>query len=194
MMSTHAVTTTMKTHAPARSAVRSNAAARGGRAVVRASERVDGGIYKEPSQGFTDEVIEEVLADFPEEGIADVLEGMILVLAGGYRVLDVRAKSEIEFVGNYPRDQLNGSKFIECPIINATRRYDSEKGEKVYQQTINDDFKAQVEQLFPDKEAKIIVGCSDGRNRTLQALEFLEEMGYTNIVGLRGGYNMWNRQ
>ena len=200
MMSTHAVTTTMKTHAPARSAVRSNAAsrgvrpARGGRAVVRASERVDGGIYKEPSQGFTDEVIEEVLADFPEEGIADVLEGMILVLAGGYRILDVRAKSEIEFVGNYPRDQLNGSKFIECPIINATRRYDSEKGEKVYQQTINDDFKAQVEQLFPDKEAKIIVGCSDGRNRTLQALEFLDEMGYTNIVGLRGGYNMWNRQ
>merc|ERR1719310_839371 len=101
MMSTHAVTTTMKTHAPARSAVRSNAAsrgvrpARGGRAVVRASERVDGGIYKEPSQGFTDEVIEEVLADFPEEGIADVLEGMILVLAGGYRILDVRAKTKI---------------------------------------------------------------------------------------------------
>ena len=49
-------------------------------------------------------------------------------------------------------------------------------------------------ELLPDKEANIIVGCSDGRNRTLQALEFLDEMGYTNIVGLRGGYNMWNRQ
>ena len=197
-MSTHVMT--MKTAAPARAAVRSNAAsrgvrpARGARAVARATERVDGGIYKEPAQGFTEQIIEEVLADFPEEGIADVLEGMILVLAGGYRILDVRAKSEIEFVGNYPRDQVNGPRFIECPIINATRQYDSEKGEKVYKQTINADFKAQVEKLFPDKEAKILVACSDGRNRTLQALEFLDEMGYVNIVGLRGGYNMWNRQ
>jgi len=197
-MSTHAMT--MKTAAPARAAVRSNAAsrgvrpARGARAVARATERVDGGIYKEPAQGFTEQIIDEVLADFPEEGIADVLEGMILVLAGGYRILDVRAKSEIEFVGNYPRDQVNGPRFVECPIINATRQYDSEKGEKVYKQTVNADFKAQVEKLFPDKEAKIIVACSDGRNRTLQALEFMDEMGYVNIVGLRGGYNMWNRQ
>ena len=26
-----------------------------------------------------------------------------------------------------------------------------------------------------------------------QALEALDEAGYVNIVGLRGGYNMWNR-
>merc|ERR1712205_62287 len=41
---------------------------------------------------------------------------------------------------------------------------------------------------------KVIVACSDGRNRTLQALETMDEMGYVNIVGLRGGYNLWNRQ
>ena len=41
--------------------------------------------------------------------------------------------------------------------------------------------------------AKIIICCSDGRNRAIQALEALDEAGYVNIVGLRGGYNMWNR-
>merc|ERR1719276_528417 len=118
---------------------------------------------------------------------------MILVVAGGYKILDVRADSEIDFVGNYPRDQINGSKFVVASIVNATRKYDSEKGEKVYQQSVNADFKAQVEKLFPDKEAKVIVACSDGRNRTLQALETMDEMGYVNICGLRGGYNLWNR-
>ena len=51
----------------------------------------------------------------------------------------------------------------------------------------------QVAKVFPDKNEKIIVACSDGRNRAIQALEALDEAGYVNIVGLRGGYNMWNR-
>lgn len=47
--------------------------------------------------------------------------------------------------------------------------------------------------LYAEANAKIIVSCSDGRNRAIQALEALDEAGYVNIVGLRGGYNMWNR-
>ena len=190
--------TTTRAPAMARMAIR-NTATRGKTAskravAMRGTERVDGGIYKEPHHGFSDEFIEETLGKFPEEGICDNQEAMILVVAGGYKILDVRADSEIDFVGNYPRDQINGSKFVVASIVNATRKYDSEKGEKVYQQSVNANFKAQVEKLFPDKEAKVIVACSDGRNRTLQALETMDEMGYVNIVGLRGGYNLWNRQ
>lgn len=52
----------------------------------------------------------------------------------------------------------------------------------------------QVEQAFPDKEdARIIVACSNGRAYSMDALEALDEAGYTNLVGLRGGYYAWNR-
>ena len=58
----------------------------------------------------------------------------------------------------------------------------------------NPDFMSEVRRIFPDPQAaRIIVCCSDGRNRAIQALEALDAAGYVNIVGLRGGYNMWNR-
>jgi len=60
-------------------------------------------------------------------------------------------------------------------------------------QTKNPDFITKVNQIFPDKKAKIIVACSDGRGRAIQALEALDAAGYSNIVGLRGGFNMWSR-
>jgi len=131
--------------------------------------------YRYPEQGFTDEVVEEVIAAFPDKGIASNLEGMILFAADGYDVLDVRSDAEIEFVGNFPTARKNkevGVRFHCIPLINAVRKYDS----------------------FPDKEAKIIITCSDSRDRAIQALELLDEWGYVNIVGLKGGYNMWNRQ
>jgi len=153
--------------------------------------------YRYPEQGFTDEVVEEVIAAFPDKGIASNLEGMILFAADGYDVLDVRSDAEIEFVGNFPTARKNkevGDRFHCIPLINAVRKYDAEVGAKVYVQSKNESFKEQVEKTFPDKEAKIIVSCSDSRDRAIQALELLDEMGYVNIVGLKGGYNMWNRQ
>lgn len=192
MASTMRSMTSAKAPIAARAMTRS---ARGARAPMRATERMDGGIYREPHHGFSDEFIEETLAKFPEEGICDTYEAMVLILAGGFTILDVRAKSEIEFVGNFPiRSAIHGSKFKELPIINATRQYDSEAKAKVYKQSVNADFKKQVAKMFPDKNARIVVACSDGRNRTLQALELMDEMGYVNICGLRGGYNMWNRE
>jgi len=185
-----ALSMTMATRPAVRAAVAPKTS-RATRAVTRATPRMDGGIYKEPHHGFSDEIINEVLADFPEAGIADSLEGMILLVAGGYTVLDVRADSEIDFMGNFPKTD---QRFKVCSLINASRKYDSEKGEKVYVQSVNEGFKAQIEKMFPDKEARIIVSCSDGRNRAIQALEIMDEMGYVNIVGLKGGYNLWNRQ
>ena len=39
---------------------------------------------------------------------------------------------------------------------------------------------------FPDKQkAKILVMCSDGRDRAIQALELLDMAGYVNLVGMK---------
>ena len=50
---------------------------------------------------------------------------------------------------------------------------------------------SQVEKRFPDKETKLIVGCSNGRQYSMDALMALDEAGYTNLAGLKGGYNAW---
>ena len=59
-----------------------------------------------------------------------------------------------------------GRRVKVVPIVNAERRYDAEKGTKVYVQTPNARFAEDVAAAFPDAAAaKIIVACSDGRAR-----------------------------
>jgi hypothetical protein len=49
-----------------------------------------------------------------------------------------------------------------------------------------------VEKKFPNKAAaKLIVGCSNGKAYSLDALEALDEAGYENLAWLKGGYNAW---
>ena len=54
---------------------------------------------------------------------------------------------------------------------------------QVAQKSENPEFIAQVEKKFPDKDAKILIGCSDGRAYSMDALMALDEAGYTNIAG-----------
>lgn len=52
----------------------------------------------------------------------------------------------------------------------------------------------QIEKKFPDKEnTKLLIGCSNGRKYSMDALMALDEAGYVNLVGLKGGYYAWNR-
>ena len=37
------------------------------------------------------------------------------------------------------------------------------------------------------------IGCSDGKAYSIDALTALDEAGYTNIVGIRGGYYAWTK-
>jgi len=128
--------------------------------------------------------IEDVRKRFPQEGIADTFQARAL-LAEGYTWLDVRTSFEYD-EGHVP-DSVN------IPIITSTgRRFDSSVGDRVYvNQKINTDFTKEVEKRFPDKNAKIIVGCSDGRKRSIMALETLEKAGFTHLVGLKGGFFFW---
>ena len=60
----------------------------------------------------------------------------------------------------YASGQMQGYRVKVVPFINAVRRYDSALEKKVYIQTKNADFKAEVEKAFPDKNAKIMAGVS----------------------------------
>lgn len=53
-------------------------------------------------------------------------------------------------------------------------------------------FPTQVRKIFPDTSTRIIIQCSDGRKRALAALMALDDAGYSNIVGLKGGFNAWS--
>eukprot|EP00238_Polyblepharides_amylifera_P000692 CAMPEP_0196571404 /NCGR_PEP_ID=MMETSP1081-20130531/1586_1 /TAXON_ID=36882 /ORGANISM="Pyramimonas amylifera, Strain CCMP720" /LENGTH=278 /DNA_ID=CAMNT_0041888341 /DNA_START=88 /DNA_END=924 /DNA_ORIENTATION=+ len=125
--------------------------------------------------------IEDVSKRFPEDGVATVEEARTLIGDElGYKYLDIRAEFE-----------LNLGKVTGCvhiPLINARYMY-NEKSERVLMQTVNKDFLKQVQAKFPSKDSKIVIGCSDGTNRAIQALIQLDKLGYTNIVGVRGGDN-----
>ncbi|HYH11879.1 MAG TPA: molybdopterin-synthase adenylyltransferase MoeB [Thermomicrobiales bacterium] len=47
-----------------------------------------------------------------------------------------------------------------------------------------------VEQAVPDKDAPVVLYCAGG-TRSLLAARALQELGYTNVSSLEGGFNAW---
>lgn len=136
-----------------------------------------------PGEWPDPEFIAETLPKFPQEGIASVFEARVL-LEEGYTWLDVRTDLEFD-EGHVPYS-------VNIPIIVGSRRFDPESGERKFKnQKANPDFIKDVEKKFPDKAAKILIGCSDSRKRSIMALEALDEAGYQNIVGVKGGWLFW---
>uniref|UniRef100_Q5MCQ9 Gonidia-specific protein n=1 Tax=Volvox carteri f. nagariensis TaxID=3068 RepID=Q5MCQ9_VOLCA len=100
--------------------------------------------------------------------------------------LDVRSELENDEVG-----KVKGS--VNIPFVHLKRVYDPETKERVMKKTPNPDFIKMVEKRFPKKDVKLMVGCSNGKAYSIDALEALEEAGYTNLTFVRGGYNAWFR-
>src|ERR1041384_8379020 len=50
-----------------------------------------------------------------------------------------------------------------------------------------------VEETVPDKNTPIVAYCGGG-TRSLLAGRILKELGYTNVVSMRGGYSAWKNQ
>ncbi|KAK9825933.1 hypothetical protein WJX81_008674 [Elliptochloris bilobata] len=130
--------------------------------------------------------IAEVKEAFPEKGVASVEEARVLYSEDGYTYLDVRPELEVQEVGRVKNS-------VNIPIVNATRKYDPEQKKKVVKKEPNDAFADMVKKEFPDTEAKLLIACSDGRQYSMDALMALDEAGYTNIAGLKGGYYAWFR-
>lgn len=132
------------------------------------------------------EFIAETLSMFPDEGVANAEQARCLYSNGGYTYLDVRSALEVDEVGKV-KDSVN------IPFVICTRVYDAQEGKKVIKKEDNTEFISQVQRKFPNRDAKLLVACSNGRQYSIDALEQLDEAGYTNIVGLRGGYTAWFR-
>jgi len=130
--------------------------------------------------------IEEVMAAFPDKGVANVEEGRCLY-EEGYQYLDVRSKPEVESDGQTPRA-------VNIPLIDTVRKWNLSvsPAELEVTQTANPKFMEQIKEAFPDKDTPILVVCSDGTQRAIQVLMLLDAEGYTNIVGLKGGFIEWN--
>ena len=143
-----------------------------------AAETVEYGVAEYPEPGFC----ADVLSRFPEDQIATTFEARVL-LANNWKWLDVRSTCE------YEEGYVPGS--VNVPLINAVKRWDSEVNDKVFVQTVNRDFVADVLKKLPDKATPIMVGCSDGMMRTIPALEALDEAGYTKLVAVKGGFLRW---
>eukprot|EP00747_Dinoflagellata_sp_TGD_P179282 gnl/TRDRNA2_/TRDRNA2_29855_c0_seq1.p1 gnl/TRDRNA2_/TRDRNA2_29855_c0~~gnl/TRDRNA2_/TRDRNA2_29855_c0_seq1.p1 ORF type:complete len:345 (-),score=52.42 gnl/TRDRNA2_/TRDRNA2_29855_c0_seq1:74-1108(-) len=128
--------------------------------------------------------INECKKRFPAEGIADTFQARCL-LALDYKYIDVRTAFE------YDEGHVMGS--VNIPLIISSRpRFDSSVGDRVFaDQQPNPDFIKEVEKRFPDKHTPIMIGCSDGRLRSIDALEALDAAGYDSIVGIKGGYLRW---
>jgi len=123
---------------------------------------------------------------FPDKGIANVEEARVLFSCDGYAWLDVRSELEVSEVGS-----VKGS--INVPFEHVNRVYDAAEGKKVVKRSPNTDFARMVEKKLPNKQAKIMIGDSDGTTYAIDALDALDEAGYENIVGIKGGYNAWFR-
>ena len=101
--------------------------------------------------------------------------------------MDVRSKAEYDDDGKVPNA-------VNIPLINTKRKWNLsvQPAEMMIEQTPNTDFVDQIKAKFPDKKSKLLICCSDGKQRAIQVLMLLDAEGYTNIVGLKGGFIGWN--
>lgn len=143
---------------------------------------------EEPKRYPDPEFIEETLAAFPDDGVADVEQARVLYAEeGGYTFLDVRSKAEYDDDGKVPNA-------VNIPLIHTQRKWNLSvtPAEMEIIQEANVSFLDEIKAKFPDKESKLLIACSDGTQRAIQVLMLLDAEGYTNIVGLKGGFIAWN--
>lgn len=152
-----------------------------GVATMEREERTEEYIAQWPNKQY----IAETLEQFPDAGIASVEQARVLFSEGGYTYLDVRPALEFEDIG-----KVVGS--VNIPLYVSTRKYDTEaKKKRVVKKDKVEDWIQKVEKRFPDKSVKLLIGCSNGTQYSIEALEALDEAGYENIVGLKGGFYSW---
>ncbi|CBJ27678.1 putative Ntdin [Ectocarpus siliculosus] len=97
-----------------------------------------------------------------------------LVQQEGWAYVDVRA--DYEFEHGRPAGAVNVPAF-----------FSTAQG-----MTVNPDFVDQIAEKFPDKAAKLVIGCQMG-SRSAQAAGWLENAGYSGVVNMEGGFSAWAR-
>ncbi len=150
--------------------------------------------------------IKEVLAAFPEEGVANVEQALVratgpcdaimvgsehpslecdeqvLYLEGGYKFLDVRSDRERDL------GSIKGS--IHVPFSQDKKSWSGTEVQITKTQVKPEDWLAAVNRKVRDKKTKLILHDMNG-DVAIDCLELMFENGYENIVGLNGGFKPW---
>lgn len=71
--------------------------------------------------------------------------------------------------------------------VRTPEEFDGGHPEGAYNVPIGPEMLAAIHALFPERDAKIVVGCQAG-GRSLRAASILEQVGYTNVVDQRAGW------
>ncbi|CAM9095132.1 unnamed protein product [Pylaiella littoralis] len=110
-----------------------------------------------------------------------------LVQEEGWAYVDVRA--DYEFEHGRPAGAVNIPAFFSTAQGMTVNRdfVDQLMGcQSLFQRS------DQVAEKFPDKNAKLIMGCQMG-SRSAQATSWLEDAGYSVVVNMEGGFSAWAR-
>lgn len=151
--------------------------------VARGWDDEDEGPLRPLNQWPEPEFTAAVLEAFPDQGLANVEEARVLY-ESGWTYLDVRSEFEVDESGKVKNS-------VNVPFVIIKRVFDPETKERIIKKEDNPDFIKLMEKRFPNKSAKLLVGCSNGRAYSVDALEALDEAGYENLAWLKGGYNAW---
>jgi sulfur-carrier protein adenylyltransferase/sulfurtransferase len=108
-----------------------------------------------------------------------------------YRELLAEAKAEIDEV-----DAVRARELIESsdPIIVDVREQDEWDEGRIPDavHVPRGHLESRIEAVAPDRERSIVIYCSAG-NRSAFAAKTLEELGYSDVVSLAGGFTDWKR-
>jgi molybdopterin/thiamine biosynthesis adenylyltransferase/rhodanese-related sulfurtransferase len=107
-----------------------------------------------------------------------------------YRDLLQQTRAEISEIDAAEADALTGNGTL---FVDVRERDEWEEGHVPGAVHVPRGFlETRIEQLVPDHDAPIVVYCAGG-TRSAFATKTLQELGYTNVVNLAGGYTDWKR-
>eukprot|EP00667_Euglena_gracilis_P004255 EG_transcript_4274 len=117
-----------------------------------------------------------------------VPEAFQLWTSGEYTLVDLRSDAERRQTA-VVRGPDRGA--VHLPMFEAVPAYDHTSQQKHLLLQPNPEWLADVRHCFP-RTARLIVMCSDGGQRTAQALRLLSAAGFTAVLALDGGFNAWD--
>jgi molybdopterin/thiamine biosynthesis adenylyltransferase/rhodanese-related sulfurtransferase len=110
----------------------------------------------------------------------------------GYRELLAQLRTEIDEVDAATlHDELAGA---DAPVVVDVRAQSEwDEGHIPAARHIGRDYlESRMESQLPERETPIVLYCESG-NRSIMAAKTLQELGYTNVRNIAGGYADWKR-
>ncbi|HEX5449560.1 MAG TPA: ThiF family adenylyltransferase, partial [Gaiellaceae bacterium] len=105
-----------------------------------------------------------------------------------YRQLLDQAKSEIREVDARAAQELTGARWLDIRELDEWQEGQIPGAIHIPRGNLE----SRIESAIPDKSAQLVVYCAAG-NRSAFGAKTLAELGYTDVVSLKGGFTDWKR-